>query len=540
MKLKIYILLTAILAVMASITQSCSDNSPSQDAPALSDNPMMSVTLSVAGAPQQAKSGSDGGYEAGQGFENHIDIKNCHFFFFSDDEEPTYLATFEPFIRPTESTTQTSNGVETIYLYQFFGAVPQGLPMKFRLVVLANWQEYPSEQETATDGDFNLVKGVTKLRDVLSHNSARFDAIEIANGEEWLGNDRLIPFYGVRQYNLTDYVSSDNIKDGKIKGDTKVDLSKKLDGTDTSLPLIRAMAKVEVILAVPFTSFDDVSIDRVNEKGYCAPLALKHTDYDHDYTWSEDFIEVHIPSDVDIKKQPLPLKKTSDLNSNQNTVGKWIAYIPEYKNLGNTTNRCKINVTIADKTLPIYFSNDGTANSPTQYDVERNNIYRFTITEMTMSFKLEVDVTPYTSVKLEPEFGIDRDELGNIIDKDGNLISFDGDGNQIFRDGNKNIFYIRMKDGKTNIVAKCTIDEEKNAVIDKNGGTILVSAQNKRLFEGEDNDAEILIRDVYNQFKDKNGTVITNNGSDFSENVFVVVKAKSRTYTLDKNGNVLP
>lgn len=79
------------------------------------------------------------------------------------------------------------------------------------------------------------------------------------------------------------------------------------------------------------------------------------------------------------------------------------------------TNRCKINVTIADKTLPIYFSNDGTANSPTQYDVERNNIYRFTITEMTTTLSVEVDVQPYTEYILQPDFGLNRNNLGDLI-----------------------------------------------------------------------------------------------------------------------------
>lgn len=475
MTFKPHILSLFALMMLLGVAASCSkDSFGDPDGGQPSARPTMGITISLAGAPStRADDGTaiSGGYEIGEGLENYLDISNGNYriYFFGTDGK--YIDTFRPFMRPTQSGQEPVNGVQTVYYWQFLGEVPFDLPLSFKLVVLANWPKYPEEasggeagigDEKDADGvAYRLVKGKTSIKGLCRHADTQFGRPVSDAGGVWLDENRLMPFYGVREYNLEKYVDAAYIKDGKIDGDIYIDLSKDNDEKPTALPLLRALAKVEVILDNPLASFSNVSIDRVNAKGFCAPeTALNHSDYDHNYTWDSDFIRgVHLTNNGKNDDAPgnTSLTRISSRNNADGKVTpeKWIAYLPEYRNIDseNADGYCSIKVTLANpdpdsfrnpgeepkdekdkrpvwdpekQTNTIYFATDGTkasnnnnahasGSTPGRYDIERNNIYRFTIKGMSSNLSCEVDVQPYADCPLTVDLGLMRDERGDLV-----------------------------------------------------------------------------------------------------------------------------
>lgn len=408
--------------------------------------PTLTVSLGVEGATRSTEDDKD--FEPGKGYENYLDIAGNDYRIYFFDANNKYLATFDPYLKPSSNypiDNDIINGITTYY-FNFMGKVPSNVGTNFKLVVLANWGTYPVEvaEEDATEGSFQLIKDVTTIEDLTIHSAAQFEALTSPDeNEDWLGPKRLIPFYGVRAYNLRDekygvnkYIDAD----GKLKGDIYVDL------TGDALPMLRAMAKVEVILNNAFASFSSVKMTRYNSKGFCAPYKetedeewnFDYTDYFHGYVWGSDFSRgVHLVNGKnDTNPKELEFKKVSSRTEGKGTTTpeKWVAYVPEYKNIGvedfttievelkkpdNITEEEWAKIEGNKKKKTIYFATDGTAtnnvDNTKRYDIERNNIYRFTIQDMTLVAKFILDVIPYSSIILEPEFGLDRDEDGNLI-----------------------------------------------------------------------------------------------------------------------------
>lgn len=467
-------ILTAIaLVILACVIPACSKDSFSDiSEPEQNARPTMGITVALGGTPHSTRAGEEdedsdnGGYEVGEGIENYLDIKNNNFRIYFFDEEDKYIATFNTILRPTAvSGPEYVNGVSTYYYYEFRGEVPVDLPLTFKLVTLFNWPKYPEEAVGAdndtTDPDntgalkeFKLIKGHTTIQDICRHGDAQFNAITVTDeNSTWLSKDetgRLIPFYGVREYDLENYTTEfevDNEGNKKIKGNIYINLNQPIrtatnnDVNPTPLPLIRAMAKVELILTNPIIAdFDQVVITRINPRGCCAPKdATSHDDYDHGYDWGNDFIrDVHIPvwsgtessesvstnapTGIAIESLPMTRVTTASEEGAPTNVSprKWIAYVPEYKNLGEPeeTSLCRIEVRLNGVSSFVYFSRNGKnttdPNSSDRYNIERNNIYRFTITDMTVNPECKVDIQPFAEQKLEFTFGFLRDERGDL------------------------------------------------------------------------------------------------------------------------------
>lgn len=255
--------------------------------------PTLGISIGVSGPTRAA---TDGTFEPGADLENYLEIQKNDYriYFFSEDNK--YIATFNPDLKAEFSGETTPvYGVETYY-YSFEGKVPAGVGTKFKLVVFANWGKYPEENPDAT---FKLVKGETSLTELVTHEDAQFKHLSSPGEGNWLSKEdhRLIPFYGVRYYDLSTLKGiKDYIKDGKLIGNVKVDLS-----GDYALPIIRAMARVEVILNNKHASFSKVEMTRVNDKGFNSPYKsgedwkFDYTDYFHKYDWGEDFVRgVHL------------------------------------------------------------------------------------------------------------------------------------------------------------------------------------------------------------------------------------------------------
>lgn len=410
--------------------------------------PTLGISIGVS-APTRSASGSTSDFEPGSDLENYLDVAGNDYRIYFFDSDNKYIATFNPSRKAESSGTPTSvNGVDTYY-YSFEGEVPAGVGTKFKLVVFANWGKYPEEND---DASFQLKNGQTTLTELVTHADAQFNHLSNPGEGNWLSKEdhRLIPFYGVRYYDLSTFSDiKDFIKDDRLIGNVLVDLT----SDENALPLIRAMAKVEVILNNKHASFSSVKMTKVNDKGFNSPYKsgddwkFDYTDYFHNYEWDKDFVRgVHLvggnnaPAGQD---GSLEFKKVS--GHSETTVEKWVAYVPEYQNIGVGDEYAAITVTLADPgsgtgewgnhTNTIYFAPggslannaDGAAGTTKRYDIERNNIYRFTIDAMNANMECQLDVQPYASCDLRIDLGLSRDERGDLMilrDAKGELPEF--------------------------------------------------------------------------------------------------------------------
>lgn len=416
---------------------SCSHDS----GPGVPETPALPGTMAIAVSLEgSTRAGlTPDGYETGSELENTLNLSRGYrimFFTADGDGGGKYIASFYANYNPPQVRPDGT------YRYNLIGSFPNDLPTKFKLVVMANWPGYPSE---AADAPLLLQKGVTTIKDVTTHQSSQFDYAQSLGS--WIDEDHLIPFYGVREYDLSQIDNSIIGNDGKIKEDAYINLS----GDNLALPLLRAMAKVEVVLDNDLMAFESVSIDRYNAKGFCAPYSsdsdwkYDHSDYDHNSTWSLDYVKaLHLTAagnanDAGVKTERVEFKKISD--ATPTTKERWVAYIPEYRNVG-VDDYCSITVAVATPdgtpesvasgkyTKKIYFATNGsstfndlyadtyaTLTQPGRYNIERNNIYRFSVTNTSGPTDLEVsvDVQPFSELAYDYELGLSRDEYGDLV-----------------------------------------------------------------------------------------------------------------------------
>lgn len=305
---------------------------------------------------------SDEGYEIGETYENYIDVENNNYriYFFTSDNK--LIARFEPdgFV-----VTEGSDYRD----YSVLGKAPAALGnhKNFKMVVLANWPQY---------GDDTMKSGETLLADICDAGWGQFSNFSSFE----LGPEQLIPFYGVHEYNNIEF------KSGEV----------------TWLPepvtLLRAVAKVEVILKTDDLfdlSFSEAKIRRYNKKGYCAPKdVFSQNDYDHGGEWNNDYVsDLHlVENSNDAEDKTQNFRYASQwIGADGNKYVKWIAYLPEYQNIdvGDKYSCIEVKLdvqTSEDEPHKVYFANydengktDNNDNAK-RFDINRNNLYRFTIT----------------------------------------------------------------------------------------------------------------------------------------------------------------
>ncbi|MCD8208624.1 MAG: hypothetical protein LUD72_11855 [Bacteroidales bacterium] len=297
------------------------------------------------------------GYEIGAEYENYIDIASGDYkiYFFTNDKDDasatddsgrnTLIAEFVP----TDLTAVEG----TIYTeYTLSGNVGDDIAAytDFKVVVLANWGDYPT-----------VTAGETTIDALVEGNNTTFSAENFLSGVD---ATHLIPFYGVREYSNVEWRQGWRTT---LSGD---------------ITLLRAVAKVEVVMSEDsdIDSFDDVSIVRYNTSGYCAPAGVYlRADYDHDYSWDNDFTDnVHLVGGRNSDNNgTAPLSRQSASGTDV-----WTIYLPEYDNLSDPTDYSFIQVKIDGEEYEIYFADytDGAASSTADYDIFRNCVYRFTVT----------------------------------------------------------------------------------------------------------------------------------------------------------------
>lgn len=377
------------LSALLSVFVSCGKDTDVPDAPDVPSGGEM--TLNV-GFKVSARAVAEG-YEDGETDENYIDIANGNYRIYFFDGENKFIARFEPsgFI-----TTEGSNYCQ----YNVLGKAPDALAEHgdiFKMVVLANWPAYPE------DGSLTLTQGETTIADICDTGSAQYDcltdgktpptAIALDPFAADPSERKLMPFYGVHEYsNVTFEPGMATILDEPVT-------------------LLRAMAKVEVILEIDDKEFaDDLSfsslkINRYNAKGYCAPQdVFTQGDYDHNGSHDDDHVHtLHLVGDVnDGDEKELALRLVRRWDEDGKRYGKWTAYLPEYRNIdaGNAYSsiKAKFNIQLADDNPhTIYFSSYSggkTDNSnESRLNIERNNIYRFHVKCTSYNYSLMLTVS---------------------------------------------------------------------------------------------------------------------------------------------------
>lgn len=379
------------LSALLSVFVSCGKDTDVPDAPDVPSGGEM--TLNV-GFKVSARAVAEG-YEDGETDENYIDIANGNYRIYFFDRENKFIARFEPsgFI-----TTEGSNYCQ----YNVLGKAPDALAEHgdiFKMVVLANWPAYPE------DGNLTLTQGETTIADICNTGWAQYDcltdgktpptAIALNPFAAGPSERKLMPFYGVHEYSNVTF---------------EPEVATILDEPVT---LLRAMAKVEVILEIDDKEFaDDLSfsslkINRYNAKGYCAPKdVFTQGGYDHNGSYEDDYVHtLHLVGEAnDEDEKELALRLVRRWDEDGKRYEKWTAYLPEYRNIdagdAYSSIKAKFNIQLADDNPhTIYFSNYSggkTDNSNgSRLNIERNNIYCFHVKCTSYDYSLMLTVSDW-------------------------------------------------------------------------------------------------------------------------------------------------
>ncbi len=388
MKRTILYIIRRALGVAAALPvimcASCSDDDSLESAAVAGD--MVNVEITIRTASMTATR-SDG-YVQGTGYENYIDIENGDYrvYFFTNsagDGNDTYMAGFSLLhMQAVENNDYTE--------YTLDGEVEAGDIIdagSFKIMVLANWgkDNYPT------------VTGETTIDDVCGDAAGVYNAFVDESGNACAPSaSHLIPFYGIHAY--TDV--------SLVKGEQVV--------LTQAVTLLRAVAKVEVVLKNSDRTLSDVSIQRYNEKGYCAPAGV----YSESYYESADrqtssFSGVHLLNDANdegASGRSLPFMQQDD--------GTWVIYVPEYNNTASVDDYAYITLKEQnddDTSYTIYFANYAygeTVNDDVDYrfDIQRNNLYRYTV-EFLDNQGLNVHVDKWSEeYENKYEFGVEEEE----------------------------------------------------------------------------------------------------------------------------------
>ena len=360
-----------VAALLCATLPSCRRTADEPSLPEAETAVQVGFRISLGALGGAARATRADGYDDGRGvdYENHIDFEHGSYRFLFFDLQNRYLASFTPTrLRPVEFGAFRSK------VYEVGGTIPKPLPEDFKVVVLANWPDYP-------DG---LTVGVTTIEQICSAACGRY-----AYTPPFRLGERLIPFYGVK---LCEGVT--------VIRDLQTDLG--------TIHLLRAMAKIEVACVTPGWNISGVALQRYNAAGYCAPSGVYGFG---DYSWPDYVGTLHLVGDRnDAEPKSLDFAPSAQ--------GTFVAYVPEYRNLaGGTTDvraqdAAELRVTFresGDKEYPVefkyYTSVPAGSRLGDPFDIRRNYYYKFTITKAAEPL-IVVDVYPYEEVELDPGFGL--------------------------------------------------------------------------------------------------------------------------------------
>jgi len=346
-----------LLLLMSGLNSCIYNNEDEEPEPATATSNILSLDIEVPDINLEAAEGN-GQYEPGVDFENYIDLSanglRIYLFDYSN-KFITRLVSMEP-VTTNNSGDQTSYTV-TGFLPKNFNKI-----RNFKVVVLANWPVYIDD----------LVPEVSTIDDLCNAEWAKFDRPT----DFRLSADNKIPFFGIHEYTGVTFTPDQT----------------------TVLPepitLLRAMAKVEVIIDNEDVELTDAVIHGFNLKGYCAPQGVyRKSDYDHNGVWSEDYARMlHLVGDgnnISQVNNKARLYRKHQRSATQKET--WVCYVPEYRNTnesnGQSNYKSHLDLTFdfqesTEEPFRVDFMQYNENRKPVEnsyFDIHRNNLYRFNV-----------------------------------------------------------------------------------------------------------------------------------------------------------------
>ncbi len=353
------------------------------------------IVLEGGDAGKGSRAPETGAYDPGSAAENHIDIAGGDFRILIFDSNDLYLGSLDDvgFI-----PVDPEGASKTYYL---LGSLDPEMMERcgrtFKVMFLANWSGGYMDPE-------DLVAGKTTVAELCAASVYAFDPAS----DLTLDGGRLIPMFGItdlyRDVDFGDYGSYKNLG---------------------AIHLLRAYAKVEVRGDGDSPRIKSVVLTRCNKGGFRAPQGISsqsqyvHGDYDLDYIAAPS-----VPGGQSVAEN-VALVESAE--------GVWTAYVPEYRILDKVSGeplgedeRARIVVVYDEKVEVEHFVDFKYYGDPPVYapsaskgdyfNIVRNNWYRFTLSkDPYRDPDVEVDVMPYASVELKPDYGMSRDEATGWI-----------------------------------------------------------------------------------------------------------------------------
>ena len=342
----LHILLLAGLFGM--LTTSCSQDEVLEEVPVTrGERLQVYFTLNLGEEDMQSrtwegydKDDANANGETGNNIENKVE--DIQVLLFSNDDN-TFLGEVSiSAFYPTEGDS---------HLYKFYGELPT-LPtgksimdtnkyLNCKIMVLANCSVDPSQ--------INETNTINTLLETATFN--------------FNGNPSLIPMWGVL----------------KVIPDNKVLMHE--NGFPNPLPdiyLLRAMAKVEVIMKDTKHTISSIAIDRYNSTGFCVPAGYNTATDTKALVRNSTFRATTGEDNVKSGQQSF---FESAVTEGINTYKCYTIYVPEYDNLSSGVTASTITVQLEGKSKT-YTINHGTNGKNTEYNIVRNHIYRYNITKV--------------------------------------------------------------------------------------------------------------------------------------------------------------
>lgn len=413
------LLLPCILC--AAVAAGCTDRSDDiPSVPAAGFRAGFYITTAATNNPSLSRAPQPGTYEPGTADENYIDIDGKDFAIYFFDSSDAYAGSLtNVLITPADSDGRYKT-------YYVSGTVSDAdvatLSGNLKVVVLANWGDYP----TLTSG--------APLSRIASHTPAAMTAMA-----SWRpGRDGYIPMFGV-----SDLITGVSFSDG-----WQTDLG--------TIHMLRALAQIRVREDVSGGGLRirSLRLTRANTAYMRAPAGVTTQDDYVKGNYAGDYY--HTPS------IPAAPAEVSDVEMQRDADGVYRLYVPEYRNIASGTptrpldSRTRLAVVFETESQVRYVDFKyydappewSGAAAGDHFDILRNNIYDYTLTHIDgdTEMTVEVDVIPYSEVKLKPEFGLERDnETGWIIIKkyDPDIYYYDDRAGQYY-DGAKNPIPMRV------------------------------------------------------------------------------------------------
>ncbi len=402
-----YISVTIILASLLCLPLSSCES----DADAPSPTSKMSVSFRVEtrngeqtnAGDNTANETSTGTYKAATEWENYINIAKGDYRIGFFDVENNCITPFAPDkIKAVEGTNYTE--------YTLEGKVPSILTFysDFKIVVLANWgNNYPAMLAGTALEDICCPGGNERVGQFKYFDNANGYGIPATSTDETRAEGeepRYVPMYGIKEYTGVQF-GVDNNNNPTVA----------YEGNFGPINMLRAIAKVEVVFNTedPYTldNKSNIYITNYNEYGYCAPEAYSEDAYSHNGNWNLDYWQGHlhlVGGRNDSGEKPLAMTKMT-----KDGKDVWVAYLPEYRNVASTNTDCgeltpasEGEITRARIAVPLKRGDDSytsyiefakyTNGEPTdRLNIERNNLYRFTITNVDPGVKWKVEALPW-------------------------------------------------------------------------------------------------------------------------------------------------